>query len=718
MAQESASRNGSPQRSSPGFPLPPVSGRSRPDPDGAYGVLRGEYDFEKLQAFFARRPWEVAGRFGSFLTAVARVAQAWTSQETWPAEQRTRGAVLRNALSNLGAVSVKCGQTLAERPDLIGEEAASALKSLQGNNQPFPSEQAFQMIAEDLGWSGPLAPGCSFRSSQAGPTLFAEISSKPVAAASLAQVYFARSHDGREMAIKVQRPGLLRQVALDMFVLRLTLDYVSRSWGTLADLGLIADEVGAGVFRELDCHGEAANAAEFERRLSFLGFVRTPRWYPDYTGPQGTARVLAMQWVRGRKLDALPPPLQRRFVDMAVEASVAQLIRTGFVHADPHAGNLLYGDDDNLVYLDFGLMCTVEPHIMEAFASGVCHLLAGDWMALALDFQDCGLVPPEFQARNPTTGEYGPCTHAYFAEGIRQAISGEADGMTRFGALATGLGGASNVFRFLCPPFIILLCRTFLTLEGMANIVDPNFSIYSSALPYAVRRALSPETAKGEAVLRSALLTDSGAFRWSRLNQVLDQLESLSQKSTSGENGSAEAAPAAPVVAPPGGSSGGMSTVTGLLGAPEGAALRRVAYDADSLSLAMHLTGAQGRPLRRAGERTLAAIIQDWHLGRQATEQLQSHARAAAAKREAARQRTALRVILVSHISRLLRSGLPGLLAFGALIFVGARVSLAAAMRASSAVAVAWLVSKLPWLAAWRQRRGKTDAEESVPVAP
>ena len=681
-----------------------------------YGVLRGEYDFNKLQAFFARRPWEVAGRFGAFLAAVARVSQAWTSQETWPPEQRTREAVLRNALSSLGAVSVKCGQTLAERPDLIGDEAASALKSLQGNNQPFPSEQAFQMIAEDLGWGGPLAPGCSFRSNQQGPTLFAEISSKPVAAASLAQVYFARSHDGREMAIKVQRPGLLRQVALDMFVLRLTLAYVSRSWGTLADLGLIADEVGAGVFRELDCHGEAANAAEFERRLAFLGFVRTPRWYPDYTGPADTARVLAMQWVRGRKLDALPPPLQRRFVDMAVEASVAQLIRTGFVHADPHAGNLLYGDDDCLVYLDFGLMCTVEPHIMEAFASGVCHLLAGDWMALALDFQDCGLVPPDFQARNPTTGEYGPCTHAYFAEGIRQAISGEADGMTRFGALATGLGGASNVFRFLCPPFIILLCRTFLTLEGMANIVDPNFSIYSSALPYAVRRALSPETAKGEAVLRSALLTDSGAFRWSRLNEVLDQLESLSQKASPGEDGSAEAEPAPVVAASP---SGGISTVTGLLGAPEGAALRRVAYDADSLSLALHLTGSQGRPLRRAGERTLAAIIQDWHLGRQVTEQLHSHARADAAKREAARQRTALRVILVSHVNRLLRSGLPGLLAFGALIFVGARVSLVAAMRASSAVAVAWLVSKLPWLAAWRRRRGAPDAEaqETVQVA-
>ncbi len=151
----------------------------------------------------------------------------------------------------------------------------------------------------------------------------------------------------------------------------------------------------------------------------------------------------------------------------------------------------MLGDDGKLVFLDFGLMCTVEPHIMEAFASGVCHLLAGDWRALAYDFQDCGLVPPVFETRNPVTGKYEECSVEFFSEGIRKAISGEADGMTRFGALATGLGGASGTFRFLCPPFIILLCRTFLTLEGMANVVDPNFSIYSSALPYAVRAGVA-----------------------------------------------------------------------------------------------------------------------------------------------------------------------------------------------------------------------------------
>lgn len=393
-----------------------------------------------------------------------------------------------------------------------------------------------------------------------------------------------------------------------MYCLRLGLELLRSMWGSATDLRPIADEVGAGVFRELDFHQEAANALEFERRLAFLGFVRSPRWEPEFTGPKGRARLLAMEWVEGKKLHQLDPPAQLRMVNMAVQASVAQLIRTGFVHADPHAGNLLVDEEGRLVFLDFGLMCRVrpprasgpasppacllprlasargprtragslshaplarasvahpaqvEPYIMEAFASGICHLLAGDWLGLAYDFRDIGLAPATaFEKRNPATMKYEACSPEEFAAGVQRALLAEEDGQTRFGALATGLGGLSSEFKFLCPPFIILLCRTFLTLEarswpqpapalpsprrtleshplrpaaapltppaaspqGMADVVDPNFSIYTQALPFAVRRALSPETEKGEQTLRSALLTETGEFRFNRLMQLL-----------------------------------------------------------------------------------------------------------------------------------------------------------------------------------------------------
>lgn len=104
---------------------------------------------------------------------------------------------------------------------------------------------------------------------------------------------------------------------------------------------------------------------------------------------------------------------------------------------------------------------------MEAFASGICHLLAGDWLGLAYDFRDIGLAPAKsFEKRNPETKIYEPCSAEEFASGVKRALLAEEDGQTRFGALATGLGGLSGEYKFLCPPFIILLCRTFLTLEA------------------------------------------------------------------------------------------------------------------------------------------------------------------------------------------------------------------------------------------------------------
>lgn len=110
-------------------------------------------------------------------------------------------------------------------------------------------------------------------------------------------------------------------------------------------------------------------------------------------------------------------------------------------------------------------------------------------------------------------GNIVPCELETVALSIKQTMESEEGGMSRFGALATGLSQLSSDYRFLCPPFVVLLCRTFLTLEGVADKVDPKFNIYQAALPYALRRALSPETEAGRQVLRDTLLDSDGQFR-------------------------------------------------------------------------------------------------------------------------------------------------------------------------------------------------------------
>ena len=207
---------------------------------------------------------------------------------------------------------------------------------------------------------------------------------------------------------------------------------------------------------------------------------------------------------------------------------MAQLTYTGFVHADPHEGNLLLDQKDgSLVFLDFGLVSTVEDNIMEGFAKGIQCMIAGDWVGLAYVFRDVGMCPPDnFYRKEIVPGEKFKKLVAVSAEemaaAIDEALSGEEGGQSRFGALATGLGAMSGTYKFLTPPYIVLLVRTFLTLEGIAAKADPDFNIYTASLPYAIRRAMAPATPEGRKAMRAAFLNEhDNSVRWERITELV-----------------------------------------------------------------------------------------------------------------------------------------------------------------------------------------------------
>ena len=793
--------------------------RKKPDP---YDAFRGGFDKKKLRAFFNRRPGSVATRLAAVIRVGARVVRLWRREEKLEPSARTRGAALRDALSGLGPVFVKIGQTLSQRPDLIGDEAADALKSLQMENAPFSDEIAWRAIAEDLAFDGPLAPEHASKETCADPfikPLFAKFGASPVAAASLGQVYQATLWSGDVVAVKVQRPNVVRQVALDWTVWSLCLSALQKAWSSKANLGDIADEVGEGVFKELDYVNEARNMDEFNKRHDWLGFVRAPKWYPAFTGQPGSARVLTTEWIEGKHISDLPPEKRLVMAQMAVEACVAQLTYTGFVHADPHEGNILLETSKNggLVFLDFGLVAEVEDFVMEGFARGIQCMIAGDWLGLTYVFRDVGMCPPESfyrkvvpeedEGRDEPEAEANagldapvsrrtrarragkknrrktveqPCSAEEMALAIEACLTAEEGGQSRFGALATGLGAMSSRYKFLTPPYIVLLVRTFLTLEGIAAKADPDFNIYTASLPYAIRRAMAPATPEGRRLMRDAFINEhDNSVRWDRVAELLrnelpgdaektkgvrglatreedaaaplrtttktasdDASEDSSAASAGSASGSfdeteldvlrpmaaagedllsevmdAAAAAAATTSASEETEATRLSVDAGkdliarrsqevvgrLMGAKEGAALRRVANDACSVSLASYLASPAAQPLREAGVATMARVLRDvWRVRQRARDGVpletsreyssdeassssssaawpESEEARAIRAREEKTKRKALTVIALGHARRLVTGhGVRGVFLLCGLVATAIRMSLLA----------------------------------------
>lgn len=592
-----------------------LHGRSLDDYDG----LPRRFDRDILLDFFSSRPAEIAWRWSEILQELWPTWDNWHREESLPAEQRTRGAMLRTALSRLGPVFLKIGQTLSERPDLIGDEAAEELKLLQQENAPFSTEVAFATILEDLNHTGPLVPGgMTLKGDPAGPPLFASITEQPVAAASLGQVYKATTLDGQTVAVKVQRPGSLKQVALDWTCWALGLMVLDVYWGGQGDeYPKIADEVARGVFKELDYHNEAYNADLFLKKHRFLPFVTAPHWLPEYTGPKGTARVLTLEWIHGRKLQEIESEEERmKMVDMAVEACVSSLVFTGFVHADPHAGNLILTEDGRLAFLDFGLMGTVEPHVMEGFAAGIQHLLAERWLLLAKVMQDVGFMAVGDEGGfkkvvDPTARvfEYTSCPDEEFAAALEKQMKAEEGGLSRFGALAGALTKLSYHYHMVMPGYIILFIRTFLTLEGIAGVVRPDFNIYEASLPYAMQRALSPKTKAAVAALRQNFVTETGSPQWETLDALVSQAEAEAAEANDNSTGHTSHAGHDGAEASSASSSSSANyaeVLQRVLASPQGSALRRIFADLDAQQLLQGLAGKKGRPLRDLASNALA----------------------------------------------------------------------------------------------------------------
>ena len=290
------------------------------------------YDVKAIARYYNLRPWQTLWRslqilwcFGWF---VFRLQWDRFSRQA-EANRALRAMQLRKLLTRLGPTFIKVGQALSTRPDLIHKDFLAELILLQDRLPPFDNDDAFDLIESELG--------------QSIAEIYRDISPQPVAAASLGQVYHGHLWNGDEVAIKVQRPNLVPQLTLDLYLIRMAAILLG-PWLPLNlghDLSLIVDEFGTKLFEEIDYINEGRNAERFARNFQDHPEVKVPAVYWRYSG----TRVLTLEWINGMKLTAMQCVIDANLspddlVRTGVISGLRQLLEFGFFHADPHPGNL------------------------------------------------------------------------------------------------------------------------------------------------------------------------------------------------------------------------------------------------------------------------------------------------------------------------------------------------------------------------------------------
>jgi ubiquinone biosynthesis protein len=360
---------------------------------------------------------------------------------------------LARDLERLGPTFVKIGQLLSTRSDLLAPPYLEALARLQDSVEPFPFADVEAIVTEELG----------ARISKA----FVEFEAVPVAAASLGQVHRARLRDGRQVAVKVQRPGIRDQILEDLEAFAEVAELLDRHSGTSGpSLTDAVREFRKALLAELDYRQEARNLVTIGENLAGFERIVVPSPVEDYT----TARVLTMEYVRGRKVTALSPVVRielegRDLAEELFRAYLKQILIDGFFHADPHPGNIFVTDDRRLALLDLGMVARISPQTQERL--------------LKLLFAVCEGRPDEAARQSAGIGkrlenfdlaEYDRRITDLVARYQHATVS-----QLQVGRVILEVSRAAAETGLVLPSELTLLGKTLLQLDEVGRTLDPQF---------------------------------------------------------------------------------------------------------------------------------------------------------------------------------------------------------------------------------------------------
>ncbi len=381
-----------------------------------------------------------------------------------------RGVRLRRALERLGPIFVKFGQVLSTRRDLLPLDVADELAKLQDRVPPFPGVQSVAMVERAFG--------------RRIDEVFAGFDAEPVASASIAQVHFATLHGGREVAVKVLRPGMLAAIERDLALLHRLAGWVERVSvdGKRLKPREVVAEFDMHLHDELDLVREAANAAQLRRNMAGLALVEVPEMVWDLCTPS----VMVMQRMHGVPISQTER-LREAGVDLkklardGVTIFFTQVFRDGFFHADMHPGNIQVSTAPatfgRYIALDFGIVGTLTDSDRDYLAQNFIAFFRRDYKRVAELHVESGWVPPATRIDALENAIRAVC-EPHFDRPLKDISLGQ---------VLMRLFQTSRRFNVEIQPQLVLLQKTLLNIEGLGRELDPELDLWSTAKPFLER---------------------------------------------------------------------------------------------------------------------------------------------------------------------------------------------------------------------------------------
>jgi len=487
------------------------------------------YDKELIEAYWRKQDGALQKRWREFLSvSVPFLTKMITMLVRGGVDELKKNEVdlareARQNLEKLGPTYIKAGQMMSVRPDVLPQPVLDELAYLQDSVKPFDTKVAVEMIEQEL--KAPLGK------------YFSEISEKPVAAASLAQVYKAKLVTGETVAVKVQRPDVLSVVSKDLYVLRRAAEVYQGLMDRFApqqrtNYVALLNEWAVGFYTELDFMNECANQKKLKGLLEeqMVEGMYVPEVYEELC----TRRLLVTEWVDGVKLSECSPEEIREVIGIGQESFLTQLLQVGFFHSDPHPGNIIRMSDESkgkIALIDFGLVACLQQEDMDQIVNAIIHLANKDYPALVDDFISLGILPPDCD-RPKVIPLMDKALSPYVKGGGAKKYEEELKRMYGMdGSSGAAIGGFQamtqdaltvlNDIPFTIPPYFALIARAVVTLEGVALIGDPSYGLVMEAYPFVARKLLREDRPEVQRALQEVLYA-GGGLKTSRLSVLLN----------------------------------------------------------------------------------------------------------------------------------------------------------------------------------------------------